>query len=594
MTSPIEDYAILGDTEAAALVSRNGSIDWLCLPRIDSPACFAALLGSPANGRWLLAPTGDRACSRRRYRDGGLVLESTWDSESGSVTVVDCMPPRDCAPDVIRLVRGESGRVDMEMELVIRFDYGSIVPWVRKVDDRLTAVGGPDGICLSTPVATRGEGMTTVARFSVAAGETVPFHLTWFPSHEPLPDRIEPLAAVANAEAWWREWSSCLAYHGPWRQAVESSLTVLKALTYAPTGGVVAAATTSLPEELGGARNWDYRFCWLRDATFTLDSLVASGHADEAVAWRDWLLRAVAGDTSALQIMYGCHGERRLLEHELDWLTGYEGSSPVRVGNAASGQFQLDVYGEVMDSLYQARRAGIAEAAPAWALQVALMDRLERIWTEPDEGIWEVRSGRKHFTHSKVQAWVAADRAVKSVERFGLPGPVERWKALRGDIHERVCQEAWDDELGSFTQSFGSKALDASALLMPLVGFLPCTDPRMVGTVEAIERNLVEDGFVHRYATDETDDGVGGGEGAFLMCSFWLADCWALLGRRDEAVELFCQLLDLRNDVGLLSEQYDPTLGRMLGNFPQAFSHVALVNTARNLSPDDDPEDRTR
>ena len=588
----LEDYALLGDTESAALVSTTGSIDWLCFPRFDSPACFAALLGGPEHGRWLLGPADGRTCARRAYRDGTLVLETRYETESGAVTVVDCMPPRDGLPDVVRLVRGESGRVAMRTELVIRFDYGSVVPWLRRVDGRVVALAGPDGLSLTTPAAVHGEDLRTVGEFEVSAGEEVPFTLSWFPSHLPVPTCGDPARVVADAEAWWREWSGRLRYEGDWREAVVSSLTVLKALTYGPTGGVVAAPTTSLPEDLGGVRNWDYRYCWLRDATFTLDALLASGHTEEAVAWRDWLLRAVAGDPSRLQIMYGPSGERRLTEWEVGWLPGYERSRPVRVGNAASEQFQLDVYGEVLDSLHQARRAGIEPSWPAWELQEALLGALERSWRQPDEGIWEVRSGRRHFTHSKVLAWVGFDRAVKAVESFGRRGPVDRWRALRDEIHAEVCRDGWSDEKGSFVQSYGSTEVDASLLVLPLVGFLPADDPRVKGTVEAVERELVVDGFVHRYRPEAADDGLPGGEGSFLMCTFWLADCLERLGRDEDACALFERLLALRNDVGLLSEQYDVRAGRLVGNFPQAFSHVALVNTARNLSASAPSEDR--
>ena len=590
----LEEYALLGDMESAALVSNRGSIDWLCFPRFDSPACFAALLGTPDNGRWLLGPADGRPCTRRAYRDDGLVLETTYETASGTVTVVDCMPPRDGLPDIVRLVRGESGRVTMRTELVIRFDYGSVVPWVRRIDDgRLLAVAGPDGLVLETPVRVHGEDLRTVAEFDVSAGETVPFTLTWFPSHLDAPHCDDPTTEVEETTAWWTEWSGRMRYEGEWEDAVRRSLTVLKALTFHPTGGVVAAATTSIPEDLGGVRNWDYRYCWLRDATFTLDALVASGHTEEAEAWRDWLLRSVGGDPSNLQIMYGPSGERRLPEWEVPWLAGYEGARPVRVGNAASTQFQLDVYGEVLDLLHQARRAGIEPSWEAWSLERELVRQLEAVWREPDEGLWEVRSGRQHFTHSKVLAWVGFDRAVKAVENFGRPGPVEQWRAVRDEIHAEVLEQGWSDAKGSFVQNYGSEELDASLLILPIVGFLPATDPRVAGTVDAIQRELVEDGFVRRYRTEHAADGLPGDEGSFLMCTFWLADCLQLLGRTAEARELFERLLSLRNDVGLLSEQYDTRARRLVGNFPQAFSHVSLVNTARNLSPGMAPEDRT-
>ncbi|MGI9120298.1 MAG: glycoside hydrolase family 15 protein [Acidimicrobiales bacterium] len=594
MASPLEDYALLGDTESAALVSAQGSVDWLCLPRFDSPACFAALLGTPDHGRWLLAPADGRRCTSRAYRDGGLVLETRFETASGAVTVVDCMPPRDGSPDLVRVVRGESGRVDMRMELVIRFDYGSIQPWVRKIDGRTCAVGGPDALCLSTPVKVHGEDMRTVARFSVGQGDQVPFVLSWYPSHQPVPPVVEPFAALDGADRWWREWAAKGSYQGEWKEAVQRSLCVLKALTFEPTGAVLAAPTTSLPEDLGGERNWDYRFSWLRDATFTLDALLASGYTDEARAWRNWLLRAVAGDPADLQIMYGVSGERRLPELELPWLAGYEGSAPVRVGNAASAQFQLDVYGEVLDSLHQARKVGIDNKEPAWDLQRALLHNLERVWQQPDEGLWEVRSGRQHFTHSKVMAWVALDRAVSGVEHFGLSGPVDQWRRLRAEIHDDVCSKGFDAERNTFVQHYGSKNLDASLLMLPLVSFLPPDDPRIRGTVEAIESELVVDGFVRRYNTESTEDGLAGDEGAFLMCTFWLADCLHLLGRHHDACDLFERLLDLRNDVGLLSEEYDVGAKRLVGNFPQAFSHVALINSAGTLSKVEHPAQERR
>ncbi|HWH34406.1 MAG TPA: glycoside hydrolase family 15 protein [Acidimicrobiales bacterium] len=584
MSVPLEDYALLGDTESAALVSTQGSIDWLCLPRFDSPSCFAALLGTPEHGRWLLAPAGEPRCRHRTYRDGGLVLESRYETEGGAVTVVDCMPPRDGMPNLVRLVRGEAGRVEMRMELVIRFDYGHIVPWVRRIGGRTVAVGGPDGLVLTTPVEVHGEKLRSAATFSVAAGEEVPFELTWFPSHHALPPPVDVSGAVEEASRWWREWVGHIDYQGAWPEAVERSLCVLKALTYGPTGAVVAAPTTSLPEALGGQRNWDYRFSWLRDATFTLDALLASGCTAEATAWRDWLLRAVAGDPDDLQIMYGVGGERRLPELTLDWLPGYEGSAPVRVGNAAWDQFQIDVYGEVFDSLHQARRSGIEPSPDAWSLQRALLDNLERVWSEPDEGLWEVRSGRQHFTHSKVMAWVALDRAVMGVERFGLDGSLQRWRQLRDRIHAEVCEQGYDAERNTFVQHYGGQGLDAALLMLPLVGFLAPDDPRIVGTVEAVQAELVIDGFVHRYDTGHTDDGLAGSEASFLMCSFWLADCLHLIGRHGEACELFERLLAIRNDVGLLAEEYDVGARRMIGNFPQAFSHVALVNSASTLS----------
>lgn len=586
MALPIEDYALVGDTQSVALVGRDGSCDWLCLPRFDSPACFAALLGTAANGRWLLAPhAASRARTRRRYREGTLILETTFDTPDGSVRVIDCMPPRSRAPDLVRIVEGIDGEVPMRMELSIRFDYGSIVPWVRRLPGgRLHAIAGADALLLDAGVDTHGQGLLTAAQFSVRPGQRVPFVLAWHPSHEPPPERIDAFRAVEDAEAWWHDWSSRCGYRGPWREAVVSSLVTLKALTYAPTGGVVAAPTTSLPEWPGGVRNWDYRYCWLRDATYTLYALMLAGYRGEALAWRDWLLRAVAGDPSKLQIMYGLAGERRLTEHSLDWLPGYEGSAPVRVGNAAVQQLQLDVYGEVMDALHQARRAGLSPEPASWRLQVALLDFLEGAWREPDEGIWEVRGPRQHFTHSKIMAWVAFDRAVKTVEHLGMDGPVERWRKLRDAIHAEVCARGWDAQKAAFTQAYGSAHLDASLLLIPHVGFLPPGDARVQGTVRAIERELLRDGLVIRYPT-QGQDGLPPHEGAFLACSFWLADCYALMGRQSEAQALYERLLALRNDVGLLAEEYDPIARRQLGNFPQAFSHVGLINTAFNLTP---------
>ncbi|MBX5474274.1 MAG: glycoside hydrolase family 15 protein [Thermoleophilia bacterium] len=587
MMARIEDYALIGDLQTAALVERGGSIDWLCLPRFDAGACFAALLGSPDNGRWLLAPA-EGGTPSRRYLDDTLVLETTWETPSGVARVLDFMPPRERAPDLVRIVEGVRGRVAMRSELTIRFDYGRIVPWVRRIGDARAAVAGPDALCFRTSAPTRGENMHTVSRFSVAAGERVPFVLTWYPSHEPPPQPIDPERALADTEAFWREWCSrCTTPLPPrWRPLVRRSLMVLKALTYAPTGGIVAAPTTSLPERIGGVRNWDYRYCWLRDATLTLLALLNAGYAEEAASWRLWLLRAVAGDPADVQIMYGVAGERRLTELELPWLPGYEGSRPVRIGNAACEQLQLDVFGEVLDALYQARAHGVAVQQEAWAIQRALLDHLEEAWREPDEGLWEIRGERRHFVHSKVMAWVAFDRAVRTVETQGLEGPLERWRALRDAIHAEVCERGYDPELGSFVQSYGSTELDASLLLLPLVGFLPASDPRIVGTVAAIERELVHEGLVLRYRTREHGiDGLPPGEGVFLPCSFWLVDCYELLGRHEEAHALFERLLGLSNDVGLLAEEYDPRAGRLLGNFPQAFTHLALVNAALAIAP---------
>jgi GH15 family glucan-1,4-alpha-glucosidase len=583
----IEDYALIGDLQTAALVERGGSIDWLCFPRFDSGACFAALLGDPENGRWLLAPA-EGGTTSRRYLDDTLVLETSWETSTGEVRVLDFMPPRGQAPDVVRIVEGLRGSVTMRSELTIRFDYGRIVPWVRRLDDARSAVAGPDALCFRTPAHTRGENMRTVSELTVHEGERVPFVLTWHRSHEPVPKAVDAERALADTERFWREWiGGCTEPLPPeWAALVRRSLIVLKALTYAPTGGIVAAPTTSLPEWIGGVRNWDYRFCWLRDATLTLLALLHAGFGAEARAWRQWLLRTIAGDPAAVQIMYGVAGERRLTELELPWLGGYERSRPVRVGNAASAQLQLDVYGEVMDALYQARASGAPAEPAAWKIQLALLEHLEEAWREPDEGIWEIRGERRHFVHSKAMAWVAFDRAVRSVETQDLDGPVDRWRKLRDEIHAEVCEHGYDEERGSFTQSYGSRELDASLLLLPLVGFLPASDPRFRGTVEAIERELLQDGFVLRYRTHEQGvDGLPAGEGVFLPCSFWLVDCYELLGRHDDAHALFERLLGLANDLGLLSEEYDPAAGRLLGNFPQAFTHLALVNSAFNVTP---------
>jgi GH15 family glucan-1,4-alpha-glucosidase len=580
----IEHYALIGDTHAAALVGRDGSIDWLCFPRFDSPACFAALLGDKSHGRWLLAPAGDVRRTERRYREGTLVLETDFYTGDGVLQVVDSMPIRDEAPDVVRVARCLEGRVGVRMELILRFDYGHVVPWVRRAESGgLTATAGPDAVHMILGRPTRGVDLTTIAEFELDAGDEVPFVLTWYPSHEPEPKPVDGIAATAETTAWWEEWSSRSSVKGEHRDLVQRSLITLKALTYAPTGGIVAAPTTSLPEHIGGVRNWDYRFCWVRDATLVLESLMHAGYTAEAAAWRDWLLRAVAGSPSEMQIMYGPGGERRLTELELDWLPGYEGSRPVRIGNAASRQSQLDVYGELMDALLQAREGGIEPDADAWRLQVALMDFLEGAWERLDEGIWEVRGAPRPFVHSKVMAWVAFDRAVRMVERHRQDGPVERWRELRAAVHREVCQHGYDAERGTFTQSYGSRALDAATLLIPAVGFLPPDDERVVGTIEAVRRELLHDGFVLRYDTAEADDGLPPGEGAFLPCSFWLADALILTGRRKEAREMFDRLTGLANDVGLLSEEYEPSAERLVGNFPQAFSHVGLVNTAMNL-----------
>jgi GH15 family glucan-1,4-alpha-glucosidase len=580
----IEDYALIGDTQTGALVSRDGSIDWLCLPRFDSGACFAALLGTRDHGRWRIAPAGNIRQVTRRYRGPTLILETEFTTASGVARVIDFMPPRGQEPDVVRIVEGVSGEVEMELDLVVRFDYGSIVPWVRRVDEVWTAIGGPDSLSLRTPVDLRGVNMAKQARFTVRAGDRVPFVLTWHPSHESVTMIPDPFAALSDAEEWWRAWAESFAYEGPWKELVLRSAITLKGLTFAPTGGIVAALTTSLPEQLGGVRNWDYRFCWLRDATFTLFSLIHCGFHSEAAAWRNWLLRAAAGDPSELQTMYGAAGERRLPELILDWLPGYEGAQPVRIGNAAVKQFQLDVYGEVLDALHVARMAGIELDAFAWALEKVILEFVAHAWREPDEGIWEVRGPRRHFTHSKVLAWVAFDRAIKAVETFGADGPVDRWRQIRQEIHDDVCDKGFNRARNTFTQYYGSDDVDASLLQIPLVGFLPIDDPRVTGTIHAIETELKADGFVRRYHTRGEVDGLPEGEGAFLACTFWLADAYVLQGRREEAEALFERLVGLANDVGLLAEEYDPVSGRQLGNFPQAFSHVSLINTARNLT----------
>jgi len=582
----IEDYALIGDLQTAALVGRNGSIDWCCFPRFDSGACFASLLGTPENGRWLLSPTAAVTHCARKYRHDTLVLETLHETTDGSVRVIDFMPPRGEAPDIVRIVEGVEGTVSMRSELVIRFDYGKIVPWVRRLDHARIAIAGPDALCFRSPVEPRGEDLTTVAEFTVAAGERIPFVLTWFPSHAALPDEIDPEEALVDTETYWHDWAQDCSHHGAYHEEIHSSLRLLKALTYAPTGGIVAAPTTSLPEWIGGVRNWDYRFCWLRDATLTLIAMLQAGYNEEAVAWRKWLLRAVAGDPADVQIMYGLGGERRLEERELDWLPGYEGSLPVRTGNAASAQLQLDVYGGVMDALYQTRLHGAPPDDNVWSLQRALLGWLEDGWRLEDSGIWEVRGPTRHFTHSKVMAWVAFDRGVRICEEFGRDGPVERWRAVREEIHAEVLARGWSQAHGAFVQYYGANELDASALVIPLVGFLPHDDPRVVSTVEAIRRDLTHDGLVLRYRTDEDGDvdGLPAGEGVFLACSFWLVEVLALQGNREEARELFERLLALRNDVGLLSEEWEPRTGRLVGNFPQAFTHLALVEAALALA----------
>jgi GH15 family glucan-1,4-alpha-glucosidase len=595
----IEDYAFLSDTQTGALVSSDGCVDWLCFPRFDSPACFASLLGEKENGHWRFYPDEEVSATRRRYRGDTLILETEIETESGAVRLIDFMPPRGENPDIIRIIEGLSGEVPMRMELIIRFDYGQIVPWVRtrKRYEGLEAIAGPDALILRTPIQTYGKDLTTVAEFTVAKGDRLPFVLTWFASHTEPPRKINPEHALRDTEKYWSDWARQFQSKGEWRDAVVRSLITLKGLTYAPTGGLVAALTTSLPEEIGGVRNWDYRFCWLRDAALILLALLQSGYREEARSWREWLLRAIAGSPAQMQAIYGVSGERRLDEFEVPWLSGYENSRPVRIGNAASHQFQLDVYGEVLAAAGQAHDAGLKMSEADWRLMVALVKFLESNWQKPDEGIWEVRGGRRHFTYSKMMAWVAFDRALKIVEESDRAANEHflRWRKIRDQIHTDVCERGYNPRKKAFTQFYGSDDLDASLLMMPLTGFLPISDERVRWTVEAIERELMRDGFVLRYRPQETRvDGLPGGEGVFLPCSFWLANCWHLLGRKKEARELFERLLDVRNDVGLLSEEYDPREKRQLGNFPQAFSHVALIRCARILgdeeallSPDD-------
>ncbi len=582
----IEDYGFIGDTETGALVGANGSIDWLCMPRFDSDACFAALLGDARNGCWRIAPRGRDGPGKQRYRDDTLVLETEWHTPDGVARVVDSMPPRGKYPDIVRTVEGLEGTVRMEMELTIRFDYGVTVPWVRKETGGIFAIAGPNGLVLNTDAPTRGVGLSTVADFEVTAGDEKSFVLTWFPSSERAPEPVNSREGRIAAEEFWRSWVSRCTYKGEWRDAVVRSLITLKALTFAPTGGLVAALTTSLPELIGGERNWDYRYCWLRDATLTLYALMLAGYTEEAVAWRDWLLRAVAGDPGQMQVMYGVAGERRLTEIVLSHLSGYENSRPVRIGNAAAAQFQLDVYGEIMDAMHLSREIGIPCDTASWALQRHLLEFVAAHWREPDEGIWEVRGPRRHFTHSKMMAWVALDRAVKAVEQAGLDGDVARWREERDAIHREVCARGYNVQRGAFTQFYGSDRLDASLLLMPQMGFLPVTDPRTASTVDVIARELVVDGFVQRYSPENTRpvDGLPSGEGAFLPCNFWMVDCLHALGRKEEARDWFERLLKIRSPLGLLAEECNPTLKRMVGNFPQAFSHVALVNSAYNLS----------
>ncbi len=592
----IEDYAVLGDLHTAALVNTAGSIDWLCFPRFDSPACFAALLDTPDAGHWQIAPVSGGTCTRRSYVENTLVLESEWTSPEGTVRVTDFMPPRGHAPDVVRIVEGVSGAVPMRSSLRLRFDYGRVVPWVRHHADQMIAIAGPDSVRLRTPVPTEGHDWATVSEFAVRPGDRVPFVLTWHPSHEPSPKLVDPEQALSDTLSFWTDWvAGGTPIPGPYADAVTRSLLTLKALTYQPTGGIVAAVTTSLPEQLGGPRNWDYRYCWLRDSTSTLQALLAAGYRQEAKAWREWLLRAVAGDPAELQIMYALDGTRRLPESELPWLAGYEKSAPVRVGNAASDQLQLDVWGETLDGLSLARNAGISPHDDAWDVQLALMNHLEGNWDQPDNGLWEMRGARRHFTHSKVMAWVGTDRMIKAIRSHrDLPGPADRWERLRDTIHADVLAHGFNAEHNTFTQSYDSPALDASLLLIPRVGFLPPTDPRVLGTITAIQQQLTEDGFVKRYQTASSDDGLPGGEGLFLACSFWLVDALQMAGEEIQATNLFERLLALRNDVGLLSEEWDPSAGRQLGNTPQAFSHFPLVTSALKLQagaaqPSDQP-----
>ena len=582
----ISDYALLGDRRTAALVHRDGSVDWWCVPRFDDEACFAALLGNEEQGRFLIGPAGD-ATTTRRYLPGTMVLETEHRTATGAVRVVDCLARGHARPTMVRLVEGVEGTVDMRLELIVRFDYGHIIPWVRRVDDAWHAVAGPSGLELQTPLHIHGKGNTTVAEFTVRAGEQVPFVLGWFPSNDPKPVEVDAAAMIERTTREWERWSARCAYTGVWGEHVQRSMLTLEALTFAPTGGIVAAPTTSLPESPGGTRNWDYRYCWVRDATLTLEAILIGGYADEAFRWRQWLLRAVAGDPNSLQIMYGVAGERRLTELELDWLPGFDGSKPVRTGNAAHAQLQLDVYGEISDVLWQSCRAGTLPDEDAWSLLVLLLDTLEQRWHEPDEGIWEVRGGRKQFTYSKVMCWVAFDRAITMCNVHGYKGPIERWEGLRRQIHDEVCARAYNDDVGAFMQAYDSEELDASVLMIPLVGFLPATDERVRSTIDVIYRKLTDDGLVMRYdPTDESIDGIGEPEGVFLPCSFWMAEALALAGRGDEARALFEKVLAIANDVGLFSEEYDPQHDRLLGNFPQAFTHLALVAAAHTLDPD--------
>jgi GH15 family glucan-1,4-alpha-glucosidase len=586
MPALIEDYALVGDGHTAALISRDGSVDWLCWPRFDSGACFAALLGTEKNGRWLIAPVSDKPAKiTRRYRGETLILETDFETDEGAVTVIDFMPPGNGWSELVRIVVGRRGTVRMQMELVLRVDYGFSIPWVSRLkhDSGIKAIVGPDTAVLRTPVELRGENMHTVADFTVSPGERVPFALAYSPSHLRIPPGRDPHTALARTENHWLEWSARSRVEGKYAEPIRRSLITLKALAYEPTGGIVAAPTTSLPEQLGGTRNWDYRYCWLRDATITLLAMMRGGYFDEARAWRSWLARVMAGAPEQLQIMYGISGERRLPEFEVDWLPGYQGAKPVRIGNNAAGQLQLDVYGEVMNALHLARVGGLQADETTWNVQCEMLEHLETIWQDPDEGIWETRGGRQHFTFSKVMAWVAFDRAIKSAESFDLPGPIDHWREIREQIHAQVCEKSWNPRLNAFTQVYGGDELDASVLLLPQVGFLRPSDPRVIGTLAATEKYLLHDGFVMRYRTTEVDDGLPPGEGTFLACSFWMVDNLAMQGRVAEAEAMYERLLGLVNDVGLLSEEYDPAAKRLVGNFPQAFSHVALVHTGLNL-----------
>lgn len=589
MGQRIEDYALIGDTETSALVGRDGSIDWFCAPRFDSAATFAALLGDENNGCWRIAPRDETTSVSRSYRGETLVLETVFTTAAGTVAVVDFMPIHDGVTSIVRIVEGRGGSVTMSMDLVMRFDYGNVVPWVRRLEHdahtAISAIAGADALVLRTPVETRGHNLATIAEFEVSAGDRIPFVLSWHPSYKEPPAPVDAFALLETTERWWTDWAHSCTYDGLYHDEVHCSLRVLKALTFAPTGGIVAAPTTSLPEWVGSVRNWDYRYCWLRDATFTLTALSYAGHTYEALAWSMWLRRAVAGSIDKMQIMYGVAGERRLTEVELPWLAGYEGSSPVRIGNGASGQFQLDVYGEVMDMfLHSALCLGQELPDDVWDMAEMIVEHVERVWREPDDGIWEVRGSRRHFVHSKVMAWVAIDRWVQLCQEAGPQHDIDRWRKLRSEIHEDVCTNGWNSEVGSFTQAYGSPDLDASLLMLALVGFLPADDQRIIATVDAVERELLVDGFVLRYRTESGDDGLPPGEGAFLLTTFWLVDNLVLIGRVDEAKEIFERMLTLCNDVGLLAEEYDPVAGRQLGNFPQAFSHVGLIVSAANVS----------